>query len=183
MASVQNCSLLQKDNSRPTGFGALRLLRAAHLREGDYRPRPHQLIHRCPCQKQKPGGDHDSNIGDEPNQNRMQHVAGLNTGICTKGYASFRDNAKVSQPSLCCSVPSRPASSPGGLPTKAETLPPGRHYLGQWRCGDWPFHRGGGDASIRKAISASGALNRPRRNSGGSTASTASSFSVASIRR
>jgi len=38
MASVQNCSLY---NSRPTGFGALRLLRAAHLREGDYRPRPH----------------------------------------------------------------------------------------------------------------------------------------------
>ena len=38
---------------------------------------------------------------------------GLNTGICTKGYASFRDNAKVLEPSLCCSVPSRPASSPG----------------------------------------------------------------------
>lgn len=33
------------------------------------------------------------------------------------------------------------------------------------------------------AISASGALNRPRRSSGGSTASTASSFSEASIRR
>ena len=44
---------------------------------------------------------------------------GLNTGICTKGYASFRDNAKVLEPSLCCSVPSRPASSPGGLATKA----------------------------------------------------------------
>jgi hypothetical protein len=43
---------------------------------------------------------------------------------CAHG-ASFRDNAKVSQPSLCCSVPSRPASSPGGLPTKAETLPLG----------------------------------------------------------
>src|SRR6201982_3221954 len=78
MASVQNCSLLQKDNSRPTGFGALRLLRAAHLREGDYRPRPHQPIDRCPCQKQKPGGDHDSNIGDEPNQDRMQRVAHAN---------------------------------------------------------------------------------------------------------
>jgi hypothetical protein len=51
---------------------------------------------------------------------------GLNTGICTKGYASFRDNAKVLEPSLCCSVPSRPASSPGGLATKAETLPPAR---------------------------------------------------------
>src|SRR6266404_8312295 len=78
MASVQNCSLLQKDNSRPTGFGALRLLRAAHLREGDYRPRPHQLIDRCPCQKQKSGGDHDSNIGDEPKQDRMQRVAHAN---------------------------------------------------------------------------------------------------------
>ena len=51
---------------------------------------------------------------------------GLNTGICTKGYASFRDNAKVLEPSLCCSVPSRPTSSPGGLATKAETLPPAR---------------------------------------------------------
>src|SRR4029453_4478653 len=78
MASVQNCSLLQKDNSRPTGFGALRLLRAAHLREGDYRPRPHQLKALCPRQKQKPGGDHDSNIGDEPNQDRMQRVAHSN---------------------------------------------------------------------------------------------------------
>src|SRR5260370_24656001 len=63
--------LLQKDNSRPTGFGALRLLRAAHLREGDYRPRPHPLIDRCPSQKQKPGGGHDSNIGDYPNQDPM----------------------------------------------------------------------------------------------------------------
>ena len=51
---------------------------------------------------------------------------GLNTGICTKGYASFRDNAKVLEPSLCCSVPSLPTSSPGGLATKAETLPPAR---------------------------------------------------------
>ena len=54
------------------------------------------------------------------------NVTGLNTGICTKGYASFRDNAKVLEPSLCCSVPSRPTSSPGGLATKAETLPPAR---------------------------------------------------------
>src|SRR5258708_29844904 len=34
--------------------------------------------------------------------------------LMSKGYASFRYNAKVSEPSLCCSVPSRPASSPGG---------------------------------------------------------------------
>ena len=41
-----------------------------------------------------------------------------------------------------------------------------------------------GDASSNnEAIRASGALNRPRRSSGGSTASTASSFSVASIRK
>jgi ATP-dependent DNA ligase len=53
----------------------------------------------------------------------------LNTGICTKGYASFRDNAKVSEPSLCCSVPSRQASSPGGLASKAETLPSGEMWL------------------------------------------------------
>jgi hypothetical protein len=33
------------------------------------------------------------------------------------------------------------------------------------------------------AINASGALNRPRRNSGGTTASTASSFSLGSMRR
>ena len=40
------------------------------------------------------------------------------------------------------------------------------------------------DASSNKeAINASGALNRPRRSSGGTTASTASSFSEASIRR
>jgi hypothetical protein len=35
----------------------------------------------------------------------------------------------------------------------------------------------------REAISESGALNRPRRNSGGTTASTASSFSLGSMRR
>ena len=34
-----------------------------------------------------------------------------------------------------------------------------------------------------EAISASGALNRPRRSSGGTTASTASSFSLGSMRR
>jgi hypothetical protein len=40
------------------------------------------------------------------------------------------------------------------------------------------------DASSNKeAINASGALKRPRRSSGGMTASTASSFSEASIRR
>jgi hypothetical protein len=36
-----------------------------HLREGDHGPRPHQLIDRCPSQKQKPGSDRDSNAGDE----------------------------------------------------------------------------------------------------------------------
>jgi hypothetical protein len=36
-----------------------------HLREGDHGPRPHQLIDRCPSQKQKPGSDRDSNVGDE----------------------------------------------------------------------------------------------------------------------
>jgi hypothetical protein len=40
-------------------------------------------------------------------------------------------------------------------------------------------HAGDGDMSARReAINASGALNRPRRSSGGTTASTASSFSV-----
>jgi hypothetical protein len=38
-------------------------------------------------------------------------------------------------------------------------------------------------SSNKEAISASGALNRPRRNSGGMTASTASSFSEGSMRR
>ena len=46
------------------------------------------------------------------------------------------------------------------------------------------FHAGGGDVSAnREAINASGALNRPRRSSGGTTASTASSFSEGSMRR
>src|SRR5215510_14772012 len=36
-----------------------------HLREGDHRPRPHQLIDRCHSQKQKPGSNRDSNVGDE----------------------------------------------------------------------------------------------------------------------
>ena len=38
-------------------------------------------------------------------------------------------------------------------------------------------------SSINEAISASGALNRPRRSSGGMTASTASNFWTASMRR
>ena len=42
-----------------------------------------------------------------------------------------------------------------------------------------PHHPG----SSSEAMSASGALNRPRRSDGGSTASTASSFSVGSTRR
>ena len=37
--------------------------------------------------------------------------------------------------------------------------------------------------SNKEAISVSGALNRPRRSSGGTTASTASSFSEGSMRR
>src|SRR6267378_3425515 len=46
------------------------------------------------------------------------------------------------------------------------------------------FHVGGADMSANKeAINASGALNRPRRSSGGTTASTASSFSEGSMRR
>src|SRR6266568_4431858 len=82
------------------------------------------------------GGDHpsDHDVGAPPNPESdsamplfpREMFTGLNTGICTKGYASFRDNAKVLEPSLCCSVPSQPASSPGGLATKAETLPPAR---------------------------------------------------------
>src|SRR5712671_4893085 len=44
------------------------------------------------------------------------------------------------------------------------------------------FHAGGADMSANKeAINASGALNRPRRSSGGTTASTASSFSEGSM--
>jgi hypothetical protein len=38
-------------------------------------------------------------------------------------------------------------------------------------------------SASKEAINASGALNRPRRNAGGTTASTASSFSLGSIRR
>ena len=62
---------------------------------------------------------------------------------------------------------------------RTEAAGPSEHHAD----GETTLQIGGGDASIRDAISASGALNRPRRNSGGSTASTASSFSVASIRR
>jgi hypothetical protein len=40
-----------------------------------------------------------------------------------------------------------------------------------------------GMSANKEAINASGALNRPRRSSGGTTASTASSFSEGSIRR
>src|SRR6266852_5537363 len=43
------------------------------------------------------------------------------------------------------------------------------------------FHAGGADLSANEAINASGALNRPRRSSGGTTASTASSFSEGSM--
>ena len=32
---------------------------------GTHGPRPHQLIDRCHSQKQKPGSDRDSNVGDE----------------------------------------------------------------------------------------------------------------------
>ena len=41
----------------------------------------------------------------------------------------------------------------------------------------------GAESAMSEAIRASGALNRPRRNSGGTTASTASSFSLGSMRR
>jgi len=34
---------------------------------GLHGPRPHQLIDRCHSQKQKPGSDRDSNVGDESN--------------------------------------------------------------------------------------------------------------------
>jgi hypothetical protein len=46
-----------------------------HLPEWHHRLRPHQGIHRRPCQKQKPGCDHDSDVGGEPGQNPMQHGA------------------------------------------------------------------------------------------------------------
>lgn len=44
-------------------------------------------------------------------------------------------------------------------------------------------HAGFSNSESSDAIKASGALNRPRRSSGGTTASTASSFSVGSMRR
>ena len=44
-------------------------------------------------------------------------------------------------------------------------------------------HAGVSKSESSDAIKASGALNRPRRSSGGTTASTASSFSVGSMRR
>jgi hypothetical protein len=106
-AGIERCITRAPWRSRPTGFGALRLLRAAHLREGDYRPRPHQLIDRCPCQKQKPGGDHDSNIGDEPNQDRMQRVAHANPNYrslllhrCALPLLSCNMRKKISFPKI-----------------------------------------------------------------------------------
>jgi dienelactone hydrolase len=72
----------------------MRLRAVAHLREGDYGPRPHQLIDCCPCQKQKPGGDHGSNIGEEPSQDRTQRVAHAHPPTIvasrfTAGHAGF----------------------------------------------------------------------------------------------
>ena len=51
------------------------------------------------------------------------------------------------------------------------------------RLPDASHPEGGGAFSNSEAISASGALNRPRRSAGGMTASTASSFSEGSMRR
>src|SRR5258707_10452040 len=60
--------------------------------------------------------------------------------------------------------------------------PGGPRRIATTRCSS-AFHAGGGDISANKeAINASGALNRPRRSSGGTTASTASSFSEGSMR-
>ena len=61
--------------------------------------------------------------------------------------------------------------------------PGGPRRIATTRCRS-AFHADGGDISANKeAINASGALNRPRRSSGGTTASTASSFSEGSMRR
>jgi tripartite-type tricarboxylate transporter receptor subunit TctC len=46
---------------------AIFLRTVTHLREGDHGPRPHQLIERCSSQKQKPGSERDSKVGDESN--------------------------------------------------------------------------------------------------------------------
>ena len=54
----------------------------------------------------------------------------------------------------------------------------GRVFSALQRCGTPHYPR-----SCRDAIRASGALNRPRRNSGGKTASIAASFSAGSIRK
>ena len=51
------------------------------------------------------------------------------------------------------------------------------------RSPDLPHAEDRDASSNREAINASGALNRPRRSSGGMTASTASSFSEGSMRR
>src|SRR6516165_3379653 len=46
-------------------FKKIFLRTVTHLREGDHGPRPHQLIDRCPSQKQKPNSDRDIKVGDE----------------------------------------------------------------------------------------------------------------------
>ena len=56
-------------------YGGLDPPLRTHLPEWHHRLRPHQGIHRRPCQKQKPGCDHDSDVGGEPGQNPMQHGA------------------------------------------------------------------------------------------------------------
>lgn len=66
-------------------------------------------------------------------------------------------------------------AGPGIMPSPAAGTP----LPSQLSASSTPHHPG----SKSEAMSASGALNRPRRSDGGSTASTASSFSVGSTRR
>src|SRR5512132_3146468 len=63
----------------------------------------------CPCQKQKPGGDHDSNIGDEPNQDRIQRVAHANppTIVASCFTAQRRRGSSWSSERFVRSLPGR----------------------------------------------------------------------------
>jgi hypothetical protein len=78
-------------------YGGVGLRAVAHLRDGDYGPRPHQLIDRCPCQKQKPSGDHDSNIDDEPSQDRTQPVAHTHPPIIVAPWRRQGSSARLQE--------------------------------------------------------------------------------------
>ena len=78
------------------------LFSMTHLPERHHGLRPHHLIHRHRSQKQKSGGDHDTNIGGEPRQDRAQRV--------THGCHCSRSQILFRQPSLDVVLPSHEIS-------------------------------------------------------------------------